>query len=83
MWYEEKKRRIMEMLVIRYNIRSYAAAALDKSDLKLASYANREAARDLLEVIEVLAAGELVDIKHEFKACSDNVKYDMITAEWA
>jgi len=79
---QDKKRRILDMLVVRYNIRSYAAAALEKSDLKLASYTNREAARDLLEVIIVLAKDELVDIKSECKAC-DGIKYDMITAEWA
>lgn len=79
----KKKRRLMEMLVIRYNMRSYAAAALGKSDLKLASYASREAARDLLEVINVLAEGELVDINHEYRKCADGIRYDMITAEWA
>ena len=80
---QDKKQRILDMLVIRYNIRSYMAAATDKNDLKLASYANREAARDLLEVINVLAEGELVDINPEYKTCADGIQYDMITAEWA
>lgn len=80
---QDKKRRVLDMLVIRYNIRSYMAAATDNGNLKLASYANREAARDLLEVINVLAEGELVDIHHEYKTCADGIKYDMIIAEWA
>jgi len=80
---QDKKQRILDMLVIRYNIRSYLSAATEKGNLKLASYANREAARDLIEVINVLAEGELVDIKHERRTDGNGILFDAIEAEWA
>lgn len=78
----DKKQLIMNRLVTLHNERSFLAAGAEKHDLKAVSYTNRTMARDLLDIIYDLADGELVDINIK-TVIQNNIKYDVVVAEWA
>lgn len=79
----DKTREILDMLVKLHNERSFLAAAAAKMDLLAISYTNRTMARDLLDIINELAYGELVDINHVNSHYVNGVVCDEIIAEWA
>ena len=79
-----KTKEILDDLITLYNEHSFLAACAKSRDLMSSSHIHRTIARDLLGVINELAWGELVDIKHELRtAVNCGVVYDAIEAEWA
>lgn len=80
----DKTEKILDDLITLYNENSFLAACAKSRNLMSNSHIHRTIARDLLDVINELAWGELVDIKHELRtAVNCGVRYDAIDAEWA